>query len=85
MPNIDRMATYLKNNSNAKVNISGYASPEGDANYNQKLSEKPAEAVKNSLVKECDIDESRIKAEGKGIGSVLGTPKYNRACICITE
>lgn len=85
MPNIDRMATYLKNNSNAKVNISGYASPEGDANYNQKLSEKRAEAVKNILVKEYGIDESRIKAEGKGVGSVFGTPKYNRASICITE
>ena len=85
MPNIDRLANYLKNNSNAKVTISGYASPEGSAKFNQKLSEKRAEAVKNILVKEYGISEGRIEAQGKGVGSIFGKPAYNRASICVTE
>ena len=85
MPNIDRLASYLKKNSNAKVTISGYASPEGNAKFNQKLSEKRAEAVKNILVKEYGISANRIETQGKGVGSIFGKPAYNRASICVTE
>lgn len=85
MPNIDRLANYLKQNNNAKVTISGYASPEGNEKFNQRLSEKRAEAVKNVLVKEYGISADRIQTEGKGVGSVFGTPKYNRASICIAK
>ena len=84
--NVERLANYLKKNANAKVTISGYASPEGNAEYNQKLSEKRAQSVKNLLVKEYGISESRIiKTEGKGVGTIFETPKYNRVSICVTE
>ncbi len=85
MPNIDKLATYLKNNDKAKVSITGYASPEGGANFNQKLSEKRAEVVKNILVKEYGINADRIEAQGKGVGSIFGKPTYNRVSICVTE
>ena len=85
MPDIDRLANYLKKNTNAKVAISGYASPEGEADFNQKLSEKRAEAVKDILVKEYGISADRIKTEGKGVGTVFGKPTYNRASICVVE
>ena len=85
MPNIDRLASYLKKNSSAKVSISGYASPEGNAKFNQKLSEKRAEAVKNILVKEYGISANRIETQGKGVGNIFGKPAYNRASICVTE
>ena len=85
MPNIDRLASYLKKNANAKVIISGYASPEGNADFNQKLSEKRAEAVKNILVKEYNISADRIETEGKGVGTVFEEPTYNRASICVTK
>ena len=85
MPNIDRLASYLKKNSNAKVSISGYASPEGNAEFNQKLSEKRAEAVKKILVDKYGISADRIETVGKGVGSVFAEPTYNRASICVTE
>ncbi len=85
LPNIDRLASYLKKNPNAKVVISGYASPEGDANFNQKLSVKRAEAVKKILVKDYLIDESRIDASGKGVGTIFEKGKYNRVSMCVAE
>ncbi len=85
MPNIDRLANCLKKNENAKVSISGYASPEGSAKFNQKLSEKRAEAVKDILVKEYGISADRIETQGKGVGSIFGKPAYNRASICVTK
>lgn len=85
MPNIEKLAQALKDNSNAKVTISGYASPEGNAEFNQKLSLKRAEAVKKILVKQYNIDENRIKTEGKGVGSVFSNPDWNRVSICIVD
>ena len=85
MPNVDRLATYLKNNSNAKAVISGYASPEGNKAFNEKLSQKRAEAVKNILVNKYNIAADRISVEGKGVGNVFAKPTYNRASICVVE
>lgn len=85
MPNIDRLASYLKKNSNAKVTISGYASPEGNATFNQKLSERRAEAVKKILVNEYKISADRITTQGKGVGKIFEKPTYNRASICVTK
>ncbi|MCD8317573.1 MAG: OmpA family protein, partial [Paraprevotella sp.] len=85
MPNIDRLASFLKKNPDAKITISGYASPEGKASFNQKLSEKRAQAVKDILVKDYQISADRIDAQGKGVGSVFEKAVYNRASICLTK
>ena len=82
MANIERIATYMKENPNTKVVITGYASPEGSKSFNQRLSQKRADAVKKILVQKYDIDASRITAEGKGVGSVFSTPAWNRVSIC---
>ena len=85
MPSIESLAKNLKENSDAKVTISGYASPEGNAEFNQKLSLKRAEAVKKVLVEKYNIEEGRIITEGKGVGSVFGEPNWNRVSICIIK
>lgn len=85
MPNIDRLATYLNEHKDVKVSISGYASPEGNLAFNEKLAQKRAEAVKNVLVKTYNISADRIETQGKGVGNVFKTPKYNRASICIVK
>lgn len=85
MANIDRLASYLKENSNAKVVISGYASPEGKASFNEKLAKNRAEAVKAVLVNKYGISADRIAAEGKGVGSVFSVPNYNRVSICVVK
>ncbi len=63
---IELIAQYMKNNKDAKVEIKGYASPEGSAELNQKLSEKRAEAVKNILVKKYKISADRLTTKGCG-------------------
>ncbi|MDO4229957.1 MAG: OmpA family protein [Capnocytophaga sp.] len=62
---VDFVAKYLKSNSNANLNIVGYADELGGTNYNQSLSNKRAEAVKKLLV-EAGVDGARISTEGKG-------------------
>ena len=66
MANIELIAQYMKNHKNAKVEIKGYASPEGSKELNQKLSEARAEAVKNILVKKHKISADRLTATGMG-------------------
>ena len=82
MPNVERVATYMKNHSGSRVEILGYASPEGSAEINAKLSKARAEAVKKILVKTYGISASRIKAEGQGVGNMFKEPDWNRVSIC---
>lgn len=63
---IELIATYMKNHPEAKVEIKGYASPEGSVEINQKLSEERAEAVKNALVKKYKISADRLTTKGMG-------------------
>lgn len=63
---IELIAQYMKNHPEASVEIKGYASPEGSAELNQKLSEKRAEAVKNILVKKYKISADRLTTKGCG-------------------
>ncbi|MHC5201576.1 OmpA family protein [Myroides sp. LJL119] len=63
---INFIVTYLKNNPSAKVDVQGYADAIGNKAYNDKLSTRRAEAVKQILVNS-GIDASRITAVGEGI------------------
>ncbi len=80
-PNVERIATYLKNHKNAKVIIKGYASPEGSIQINQKLAAARAEAVKTMLQKKYRISSSRIQASGQGVGNMFSEPDWNRVAI----
>ena len=60
------VANYLKQNPDATLNIIGYTDQVGNAGYNEKLSKKRADAVKQLLV-EMGVDTSRLVSEGKGI------------------
>ena len=46
LPNVERIATYLKNHKGASVLIKGYASPEGSVEVNERIARQRAEAVK---------------------------------------
>ena len=63
---IELIANYMKNHPDAKVEIKGYASPEGSAELNQRLSEARAEAVKKALVKKYKISANRLSTKGMG-------------------
>lgn len=82
LPNVERIATYLKNHKGASVLIKGYASPEGSVEVNERIARQRAEAVKIMLVGKYGIAEERIVAEGQGVGNMFEEPDWNRVSIC---
>lgn len=84
-PNIEMVASYLKNHPDSKVVVKGYASPEGPEDVNIRLANERAQSVKDSLVKKYKIDANRITAEGEGIGNMFAEDSWNRVSICTIE
>lgn len=82
VPNVERVAVYMQNHKEAKVIVKGYASPEGPAEVNDRISKQRAEAVKDMLVKRYGIEADRIEATGEGVGSIFEGEKLNRVSIC---
>lgn len=67
MPQIKKMAEYLKANKNAKISLTGYADKEtAYPEYNMRLSKRRVESVKKYLINECGIEAERIITEAKG-------------------
>ena len=81
-PNVERIATYLKNHKNATVSIKGYASPEGNVDVNARFAKQRAESVKNMLINRYKSAANRITAEGQGVGNMFEEPDWNRVSIC---
>lgn len=82
LPNVERVASYMKKHADAQVIIKGYASPEGNLDFNERLAAARAEAVKSILVNKYKINASRITAQGQGIGDMFSEPDWNRVSIC---
>ena len=82
LPNVERIATYLKNHKGASVLIKGYASPEGSVEVNERIARQRAEAVKKMLVSRYGIAGERIVTEGQGVGNMFEEPDWNRVSIC---
>ena len=82
LPNVERVASYMKKHANTTVVIKGYASPEGSAEVNARIAKARAEAVKTILVNKYKINPSRITAEGQGVGDMFTEPDWNRVSIC---
>lgn len=85
LPNVERVASYMKKYTNTVVTIKGYASPEGSAEVNARIANARAEAVKSILVKKYKISADRITAEGQGVGDMFTEPDWNRVSICTIE
>ena len=81
LPNVERIATYLREYPNSRVVIKGFASPEGSVEANERIAKARAEAVKTVLIKQYKIDAERIVAEGNGVGNVFSKPEWNRVSI----
>lgn len=84
-PNVERIATYMRSHKNSTVVITGYASPEGSAEINERIANQRAQAVKKMLVEKYRIDANRITAKGQGIGYMFDEPDWNRVSICTIE
>ncbi len=63
---IKEIAQVLKDNPTVKIKVVGHTDSDGDDKSNLDLSQRRALSVKNSLVKDFSIDETRIETDGKG-------------------
>ncbi len=60
------MADFMKRHPETRIRIEGHTDSKGPAAYNEALSLRRAEVVRQILVKEHGIDAERIEAVGKG-------------------
>lgn len=72
LPNVERVAIYMKKHPEAKVVIKGYASPEGNLAFNEKLAKARAQAVKSILVKNTRLTTPALPPKDKE--SVICSP-----------
>lgn len=63
---LKEIAEVLKKNKDINVTIVGHTDSDGDDSQNQELSLKRANAVKNALSADFNIDNSRMETDGKG-------------------
>jgi outer membrane protein OmpA-like peptidoglycan-associated protein len=63
---LEKAVVFVKKYPGAKIRLDGYTDSIGTDSYNIKLSERRATAVMNYLVKEADVDSSKIMAVGHG-------------------
>ncbi len=61
-----RNIQLLKENPKAEIRVAGYTSASGTEEYNQKLSERRAEAVRTYLVDDGIVDADRLSTIGYG-------------------
>lgn len=85
MPNVEMIADYMTHHPNSKVVIKGYASKDGNYEFNVKLAKERAESVAKVLTSKYKIPSNRIKAEGEGIGEMFEEESWNRVSICTLE
>lgn len=84
-PNVEMIAAYMNNHPDSKVVVKGYASQDGNYDFNVKLAQKRAEAVKTALVNRYKIKADRITAEGEGVGKMFTEESWNRVSICTLD
>ena len=70
---LKEIATVLKENADVKVRIVGYTDSDGDEKANLDLSKRRAASVKDILVKEFGINESRLQTDGMGEANPIDT------------
>jgi outer membrane protein OmpA-like peptidoglycan-associated protein len=90
-PFLDGIAEYMKSNPSYTLTITGHTDNTGSEEYNQKLSEDRAEAVKAYLVKK-GVGEISITAIGKGESEPIadnntpeGREKNRRVVFSVTK
>ena len=71
------LAKMMQKNPAIKLQLVGHTSAEGDAAFNQKLSEARAQAAVDFLISHGGVDASRIQAIGKGSSELKNTENPN--------
>jgi len=71
---LQQLADFLKSDTTAVIQLTGYTDLQGDADYNFKLSEKRAATVKTELIKR-GASQNQIKITGKGFENPIALNK----------
>ena len=75
MDKVNAVARVMKDNSNIKIKVVGFADYTGSDEYNMKLSERRANEVKR-LLKAKGVAEDRIEVDFKGKNAPFGDAQY---------
>ena len=67
------LAKVMEKNPQVKLRLEGHTSAEGDADFNQKLSEARAQAAVDFLISNEGVDASRLEAVGLGSTQLKNT------------
>ena len=67
---VNKLAKILKAYPYIRVEIAGYTDSDGDAEFNQRLSQARVDSVKNALIEQ-EIDTTRLQAKGYGEANPL--------------
>lgn len=74
-PNVDAVGDFMKKYPTVSMTVEGHTDNVGKNAYNQKLSQRRAQAVKKYIVDKFGIDAKRIKAVGYGETKPIDTNK----------
>lgn len=74
---LEEVAALLKHQAALKVSLTGYASPEGNRDYNRRLSKQRAEAAA-AFLREQGIATDRIRVVPEGVDSRSEMKSYGR-------
>lgn len=86
---LQRVATYLANHPDKEIKIEGHTDSVGSQAYNQGLSQRRADSVKQYLVREFGVEASRLMTKGYGETQPVATNETaqgrhkNRRVVCI--
>ena len=69
---LDRVANVLNDFPQTTIRVEGHTDASGSVEYNQKLSERRAQSVKNALVQR-GVDPQRIDAVGYGKSQIISS------------
>jgi OmpA-OmpF porin, OOP family len=62
---LDRLVTFMNENKNARANLAGHTDSVGTEAYNQRLSERRVNSVRDYVVKK-GVDSARMSGQGFG-------------------
>jgi outer membrane protein OmpA-like peptidoglycan-associated protein len=72
---LQKLATLIKRNPNARFTIEGYSDSFGSADYNLELSQRRADSVGRYLVEVLGINPAQIRTRGFGTSKLLVQPR----------
>jgi outer membrane protein OmpA-like peptidoglycan-associated protein len=71
-PTLEEIGDMLQDYPELRIAIEGHTDSDGDDSYNQELSQRRAEAVRQFLIDTYEIDSGRLQAEGLGESVPVG-------------